>query len=457
MIIKNLRQYSPLLTQYTELRSQENRVMNIAYLQGNLVSNVKSSTGGISARVYRKGSWGMASSPKPGDVKAIIAEATNNAAFLDAKENKGMPFFAADSPVAEKNFGTSKQRLSQTQLMDFVKEIDAYIMQKYPGLKSRSTRLNSLDMEKTLITSDGASLYSLLPRTTFMVSLSMDKNGEPVEVYKSLGGLGHFEDHFASPADLYADIDELYEHLAKKSEGVYAEAGLKDCVMDAALAGILAHEAIGHTTEADLVMGGSVAADYLHKQAASPLITLVDFAHSYDGAHCPMPIYIDDEGTAAEDVVIIDKGILKGYMHSKQSAQHFGVQPTGNARAYQHMDEPLIRMRNTAILPGESKREEMIASIEDGYYLMQPSNGQADTTSEFMFGVVLGYEIKNGKLGKAIKDTTISGVAFDVLQSASMVSDDMKWTSAGMCGKKQMIPVGMGGPAIKCRINIGGR
>ena len=99
----------------------------------------------------------------------------------------------------------------------------------------------------------------------------------------------------------------------------------------------------------------------------------------------------------------------------------------------------------------------MIESVEVGYYLIQSSNGQSDSTSEFMFGVVLGYEIKNGKLGRALRDTTISGVAFDMLKTVSAVSDDMSWTCAGMCGKKQSIPVGMGGPAIKCRINIGGR
>lgn len=205
------------------------------------------------------------------------------------------------------------------------------------------------------------------------------------------------------------------------------------------------------------MIGGSVAGEYLGKQAASPLVTLVDFAHSYNGQDCPMPIYIDDEGTEAEDVVIIDQGVLKGYMHNKQSARHFNTKPTGNARAYQYHDEPLIRMRNTAILPGTSKLDAMIASVEDGYYLIRASNGQADTTSEFMFGVILGYEIKNGKLGKAIKDTTISGIAFDVLQNVTMVSDDMIWSNAGMCGKKQVIPVGMGGPAIKTKINIGGR
>ena len=457
MITKNLQQYSSLFKQYTELRSQENRTLNIGYLRGNLVRNTKNSTSGLSARVYSHGSWGFASTPHQDDVKAVIETATQNAKFLDSREQKGLKSFAPDNPQIEKSFGTSKIRFTQKEIMDFTKEVDSYIDQKYPELSSRSINLNCLDMEKTLLTSDGASLYSLLPRTIFVVSLSLDKNGDPVEVYGMEGGRGHFEDNFNSPKDLYPLIDELYDHLVKKSEGVYAQTGVRECILDAKLAGILAHEAIGHTTEADLVIGGSVAGDYLNKQAASPLVSLVDFAHSYQGEYCPMPIYIDDEGTKAEDVVIIEDGVLKAYMHNKQSAGHFNTAPTGNARAYQYHDEPLIRMRNTAILPGTSKLEEMIASIEDGYYLIQASNGQADTTSEFMFGVVLGYEIKNGELGKAIRDTTISGVAFDVLQNVTMISDDMDWSCGGMCGKKQMIPVGMGGPAVKTKINIGGR
>jgi TldD protein len=228
-------------------------------------------------------------------------------------------------------------------------------------------------------------------------------------------------------------------------------------VLDSDLAGILAHEAIGHTVESDLVLGGSVAADFMDKEVASPLVTLIDFANTALGKTCPVPIWTDDEGVEARDAVLIDKGILRSYMHNKESAAHFKVAPTGNARAYGFYDEPLIRMRNTAILPGKDKLADMIASVDDGYYFMRSSNGQADSTSEFMFGVVLGYEIKGGKLGQAIRDTTISGVAFDMLKTITMVSDDMSWACGGMCGKKQSIPVGMGGPAIKCHINVGGR
>jgi TldD protein len=269
--------------------------------------------------------------------------------------------------------------------------------------------------------------------------------------------LGQLEDKFTEPSNIYIDIDSMVEKLKQKANGIHSDAGLKDVILDADLAGILAHEAIGHTTEADLVMAGSVAGDYLGQSIASPLVTLIDYANTCNGEICPVPVYVDDEGTKSEDAVIIENGILKSFMHNKDSARHFKKAPTGNARAYEFSDEPLIRMRNTAFVPGNHSLEEMIASIDDGYYLVKTGNGQADSTSEFTFAITMGYEIKNGKLGRAIKDTTISGVAFDVLKTVDMISSDMVWSSGGMCGKKQWIPVGMGGPAIKCKVNIGGR
>ncbi|MDI6824175.1 MAG: TldD/PmbA family protein [Bacillota bacterium] len=455
----DLREYAGLFTSYTELRVQENRSTYIAFVKGNNTANVRSVTSGVSARTYRNGSWGFASSPEitPDAVSSVVKQATDNALFLDSREGKAKGPLAAPLGSSENDFSTRKPRLSQKELLDFVRQVDDEIARRYPRLASRSVYLQCLDVEKTLLTSDGSYAYSMIPRSQIHVLLCVEKDGQPVEFMKSYGGLGQFEDVFDSPSSLWKDIEQQYEHLMKKSEGVFADAGVKTCVLDAELAGILAHEAIGHTCEADLVMGGSVAGGWMGKEVASPLVTLVDFAHTALGETCPWPVYVDDEGTRAEDVVIIEKGVLRSLLHNRESASHFGVQPKGNARAYLFSDEPLIRMRNTGILPGTSKLEDMIASVEDGYYLIKPSNGQADLTSEFMFGVTLGYEIKNGRVGRAIKDTTISGVAYDMLKTVTMISSDMKWLSHGMCGKKQMIPVGMGGPAIKCQLTIGGR
>jgi TldD protein len=133
-----------------------------------------------------------------------------------------------------------------------------------------------------------------------------------------------------------------------------------------------------------------------------------------------------------------------------------GIQATGSARAYAPHDEPLVRMRNTVILPGTQSLQDMIAGVEDGYLLAKTANGQADSTTEFMFGITLAYEIRNGRLGRAIRDTTVSGSAIKVLQSCDAVSDDIVWNCSGYCGKKQPMVVSMGGPALRVKAHLGG-
>ena len=461
MLNKDIRSYSAMFPkEYTELRVQENRSNGVALLNGDVVSNGKSAASGVSARIFKDGHWGFASNPNISDdaVESVIRSSTDNVRFLNKRDTSRCGIMLPETFINyEKDFTTSKQKNSQKYWIDFLKALDDYIVKKHPKITSRTVVIRALDMEKSLLIATGSTSYSMTPRAHLMISLSADRDGQPVELMEAHGGLGQLEDNFDNPQFYFSMIDEQVEHLLNKVDGVYAVAGEKEVILDAELAGILAHEAIGHTTEADLVMGGSVAGDYMGQQVASSLVSLIDFANNVNDVICPVPVYVDDEGTKSEDVTIIENGVLKNFMHNKDSARHFESTPTGNARAFAFSDEPLIRMRNTAIMPGESKLEEMIASVEDGYYLMKPGNGQADSTSEFMFAVNQGYEIKNGKLGKALMDTTISGVAFDMLKTVDMVSDDMTWVSSGMCGKKQPMPVGMGGPAIRCKVNIGGR
>jgi len=447
-------------TGYTELRAQINTTRNVSFLAGNMVGNSQSSEGGVSARVYKGGTYGFASGAEYSNdsIKNVLAAAGSNAAFMDKHVNKNLPPLPHVEGGRVELTTKAENNIPQSKLIDYTRTLDNLVADRYKKLLSRTVVANCLDIEKLLAVSDGADSHFYQPRSMIYVVLTAETDdGVPVELFKVFGGFGQFDTHFSDPALLTAELDNLYDSLMHKREGVYSKAGLCKCIMHPDLAGILAHEAVGHTVEADCVLGGSVAGHNLGKQVASELITMVDFAHTVFGKPCPLPVYVDDEGTIAQDVVLIEKGILRSFMHSKESAQHFNTQPQGNARAFKFSDEPLIRMRNTAILPGTSKLDDMIASIDDGYYLVKTGNGQADTTGEFMFSVGLGYEIKNGKLGKAIHETTISGVAFEMLKTVDMVSDDMVWDCAGFCGKKQSMTVGMGGPAIRCDINIGGR
>jgi TldD protein len=390
-------------------------------------------------------------------MEKVIKKALSNANLLSKSVNKGKLILPSAPAKGEYLFFTQKPQVTTADKIDFLKALDDYTISKYPDLSTRQIALRLDEMEKFILTSDGGEMHTMTPRSILVIVLMLNHNGEPLTHYDVFGGFGQYEDNFSDPAEYYPIIDQVYKELSDKKEAVFARGGTFECVLDAKLAGILSHEAIGHTTEADFVINGSIAGEYLNQPVANDIVTLIDIAHTWDGKMCPVPVFIDDEGTKAEDCVIIENGILKRYMHNKESALLLGHELTGNARAYAYSDEPLIRMRNTMIVPGKDKLKDMIASIEDGYYLVTSSNGQADATSEFMFGVGLGYEVKNGKIGKAIKETSISGVAFDLLKTVTMISDDMNWTAAGMCGKKQMIPVGMGGPAIKCKVNIGGK
>ncbi len=459
MNLDYLKKFKNCFNEYTELRLQENSSVSLVLVNGNLVKNEKTTTGGISARVYKEGVFGFASSPKTDEktVKDIIKKSNENAYLLNNLEQREKKQLKGKGFEIIKDFSTKKTRVSRKDILDFLKDLHNYTSKKYNDLKSNTFVINNLDMEKNLYTSFGSDAYTMIPRSILMISLSVEKDGVVYDSYDVFGGLGQYEDFYDDPKTFYDTIDNLYKKVIEKSEGVYPEAGYKDVILDSKLAGILAHEAIGHTVEADMVKSGSIAKDYINKKVASDIVNLVDFANEYNNQVCPVPVYIDDEGTKPEDVVIIKDGILKRFMNNKDLAIDFNDKPTGNARAFAFSDEPLVRMRNTAILPGKDKLDDMISSIEDGYYLIQPNNGQADSTSEFMFGVTNGYEIKNGKLGRALKNTTISGVAFDMLKTITMISDEMYWSNAGMCGKKQLIPVGMGGPAIKCKINIGGK
>ena len=444
---------------HSEVRAQTNKSCGVSIISGNLTGNSSSEVSGISARVYKNGVYGFSSMAEVSSdaAKSVLRAATDNAVFMDSRVNKGTEMFPANGGGFIERY-TSTDTPAQKRYIDFGRGLDDYIARKYPSLSGRCVMVRADSMEKMLVTSDGCDGYTSMPRSYVYVSMTAETaDGTPVELMTPIGGFGTFDSVFTSPEALYERVDAIYEKIRRKQEGIYPEAGLKTCILGGELAGMLAHEAVGHTVEADLVLGGSVAAHSLGREVASPIVSMVDFAHTFRGETVPLPVYVDDEGVEAIDAPLITNGILTGYMNNRETAHRFGMTPTGNARAYRFSDEPLIRMRNTAILPGSDKLEDMIASIDDGYYFVDTNNGQADTTGEFMFGICMGYEIKNGKLGRALLDTTISGVAFEMLKTVDMLSDTMTWASSGFCGKKQPMPVGLGGPAVKCKVTVGGR
>ena len=448
----------PAGVDYSEARQHELRKTRVVMVDGNLTANTETSEGGSSARVFNRGYWGFASVPDMDDAAAarVAKKAAENAQTMCRFGDQPRIEMPTEFHVGEYGYN-GRPPMSQKETMDLLAELNGYCKKEFPQLKSASFILAQENHEKRIANSFGSQGLSTINRAAFYILFSAeDKNGRPVELMEAVSGRGNLADLDLSVESLAPRLQELHQHLQAKRVAVPAKGGKKTVIIAPPLAGMLAHEAMGHPCEADLVLGGAVTGKLVGQPIASELVTMVDLAHSYNGEELMIPVYVDDEGTVAKDVTLIEKGILKQFMSSRETAAKLGIEPTGNARAYTFNDEPLVRMRNTAILPGTSKLEDMIADVEDGYYLLRTGNGQADSTTEFMFGIDLAYEIKNGKLGSAITDTTVSGTAINMLKTVDAVSDDMYWECNGYCGKKQPMVVSLGGPALRAQVHIGG-
>jgi TldD protein len=237
-----------------------------------------------------------------------------------------------------------------------------------------------------------------------------------------------------------------------------APAGNMTVVLGPGWPGILLHEAIGHGLEGDFNRKGTSSfSGRVGERVASSLCTVVD-----DGT---LPgrrgsLSIDDEGTPTENTVLIENGILKGYMQDKLNARLMGVKPTGNGRRESYAHLPMPRMTNTYMLPGNSDPDEIIQSVQKGIYARNFGGGQVDITSgKFVFSASEAYLIENGKITRPVKGATLIGNGPDVLTKVSMVGNDMQLDSGvGTCGKEgQSVPVGVGQPTLKIdSMTVGG-
>jgi TldD protein len=450
--------YPPAGLDYAEMREHEVRKVRKVMIDGNLMANTETTEGGVSSRVYHKGYWGFASIPAmdANSRDKVTRKAIDNASAM-CRFGEKPPLDLAGNAYTGEQTATQSPGLSQQESIELMEAVDAHCKQRYPGLKSTTVILHEESHRKGYGTTNGGSGLNTINRAAcYILMTAEDKHGKPVELRELISDKGNLADLALSMDGLEPVLEELHGHLQAKCEAVPARGGEHTIVLSPELAGMLAHEAMGHPCEADLVLSGSVTGNLVGQPVASELITMVDFAHSYNGEELMIPVYADDEGTEAVDALLIENGIMRNFMSSRETAARLGIEATGNARAYTFSDEPLVRMRNTAILPGASTLEQMISEVEDGYYLMKTGNGQADSTTEFMFGIDLAYEIRNGKLGRAITDTTVSGRAINMLKTVDAVSRDMYWSCSGYCGKKQPMVVSMGGPAIRARAHLGG-
>ena len=448
--------------EFVELRYHRKRTRSITVEKGRVDQAKISEHTGVGVRVLAHGTWGFASTDRfeKGAVRRAM-EAARSAAIssASARKNKTAPLPKVDLARGLYELPGTAELIARPleESLDMVMRLESQARQASTSIQSAGCGYTEIFEEKGVVTSDGAKAWTRLVRPEFRISAVAQKDGEIQRGSESVGATGGWDCLFRN-----SSAEALADKAAKRAVDLlaagYPEGGRKKVLLSPSLVGLLTHEAVGHTVEADFVMSGSVAAGKLGTRVASELVTLCDSGISeyYEGAGGS--IMIDDEGVPTQNTVIINDGILTSYLHDRESAAHFEVEPTGNARAWEYDNEPLIRMRNTFIAPGDSTLEEMIAGTEDGLLLDGPANGQADSNGEFMFGTHEAYQIKDGKLGPLMRGVNISGVAFDVLQSVDRVGKDFVWDlGSGHCGKGQPAKVDAGGPWLSCEVIVGGR
>lgn len=391
------------------------------------------------------------------DVSRLLQAAGAARAIARAGDHGTQPISGVNEPTPLYDALNPLNTLSETEKLDLMRRADAEARATDPRVQQVIVSLVAAHDTVLIMDSTGRISGDVRPLVRMNVQVIVEQDGRR-EQGSSGGGAREGLKFF-----LHDDRDLGYAREAVRQalvnlDAVDAPAGLLPVVLGPGWPGVLLHEAVGHGLEGDFNRKGTSAfAGRIGEQVASTLCTVVD-----DGT---LPgrrgsLTIDDEGTPSGNNVLIEKGILKGYMQDKMNAHLMGVAPTGNGRRESYAHLPMPRMTNTYMLPGEHKPDEIIASVEHGLYAVNFGGGQVDITSgKFVFSANEAYLIENGRVTRPVKGATLIGNGPDVMTRISMVGDDLALdTGVGTCGKEgQSVPVGVGQPTLKIdELTVGG-
>ncbi|MCD6034874.1 MAG: tldD [Rickettsiales bacterium] len=343
------------------------------------------------------------------------------------------------NPLSEGEFGDKVQLLQ---------EIDQYIRAKTPEIRQVSVSLSGQWQAVSILRADGKRVGDIRPLVRLNVAVVLERNGRMERGSSGAGGRTSYTS-FIAPNAWKAQADEALRQAYVNLESIPAPAGEMTVVLGPGWPGILLHEAIGHGLEGDFNRKKTSAfSGLLGQRVAAPGVTVVDDGTIPDRRGS---LTVDDEGTASNRTVLIEDGILKGYMQDRMNARLMGVKPTGNGRRESYAHAPLPRMTNTYMLSGNRDKEDIIASVKKGLYAVNFGGGQVDITSgKFVFSASEAYLIEDGKIKAPVKGATLIGNGPDALTKVTAIGNDMMMDPGiGTCGKAgQGVPVGVGQPTL---------
>ena len=353
------------------------------------------------------------------------------------------------------------QSMTNTEKVALLNQIEAFIRTLDNRAEQVMVSLSGVYEEVLVAASDGTFATDIRPLVRLNCSVLLEQDGRRER--GSAGGGGRTDYLYFSELVNGQPRWQQYARDAVRMAQVNltaidAPAGTMPVVLGSGWPGVLLHEAVGHGLEGDFNRkGSSTFSGKIGQQVASKLCTIVD-----DGTlmHRRGSLNVDDEGVPSQHNVLIEKGILKGYIQDKHNAMLMGVNPTGNGRRESFAHLPMPRMTNTYMLAGEHDPAEIIASVKKGIYAPNFGGGQVDITSgKFVFSASEAYLIEDGKITSPIKGATLIGNGPAAMQQVSMVGNDLALdTGVGVCGKQgQSVPVGVGQPTLKLdAMTVGG-
>jgi TldD protein len=341
--------------------------------------------------------------------------------------------------------------------VSLLQEIDAFARARDPRVVQVMASLAGERRTVEILRADGRLLRDVRPLVRINVQVTVEQDGRRESGSAGAGGRAGFE-AWISPDKWQAEVDEALRLALVNLEAVPAPAGEMDVVLGPGWNGVLLHEAVGHGLEGDFNRKGTSAfSGRIGQRVAAPGVTVFDDGHI---AGRRGSLTIDDEGTPTSRTILIEDGILVGYMHDRMSARLMGLQPTGNGRRQSYAHLPMPRMTNTGMLGGDTPREEMIASVRRGLYCGNFGGGQVDITNgKFVFQCTEAYLIEDGRITSPVKGATLIGDGPSALTRVEMIGDDFCFDPGiGVCGKSgQGVPVGVGQPSLKLTgLTVGG-
>lgn len=353
------------------------------------------------------------------------------------------------------------QSMSREEKLDILRRVDKVARAADKRVQEVTASLTGVYELILVAATDGTLAADVRPLVRLSVSVQVEDDGKRER--GASGGGGRFGyDYFLASLDGEVRADAWAKEAVRMAlvnlSAVAAPAGALPVVLGAGWPGVLLHEAVGHGLEGDFNRRGtSVFSGHMGELVASELCTIVDDGTMADRRGS---VAIDDEGTPGQYNVLIENGILKGYMQDKLNARLMGVAPTGNGRRESYAHLPMPRMTNTYMLPGKSTPQEIIESVEYGIYARTSAAVRwTSRPGSLWFSTSEAYLIENGKVTKPVKGATLIGSGIEAMQQVSMVGNDLKLDNGvGVCGKEgQSLPVGVGQPTLKVdSLTVGG-